>query len=157
MDKEPIGISNGAAKNLYEELVYAHQQQHMAIHQAASFLPWHRYYTHLFSRLLRQECGYQAPFPWWDETKDSGNFTNSGLFTPEYFGTLRTVSQEGQGSCVTDGVSNLATPLIPICRIYGMTDPNDRLSLDASCTLDPTSRTPSTALPAVRTRPSPRT
>ena len=98
-----MGISNGAAKSLYEELVFAHQQQHMTIHQAGSFLPWHRYYTHLFSRLLRQECGYQAPFPWWDETKDSGNFTSFELFSPQYFGSLPVVNKEGQGSCVTNG------------------------------------------------------
>lgn len=104
MDKPASGL-NDVATNRYEELVWAHQKQVSQIHMAGSFLPWHRYYTHLLASLLREECEYSAPFPWWDETKDAGNFTNSGLFTPEYFGSLPTVNEDGHGSCVTDGVS----------------------------------------------------
>lgn len=104
MDKPAEGLTK-VATSRYEELVWAHQSQVDDIHMSGVFLPWHRYYTHLLSRMIREECGYTAPFPWWDETKDAGNFTNSGLFTSEYFGSLPEVTQEGHGSCVTDGVS----------------------------------------------------
>ncbi|KAH7027376.1 uncharacterized protein B0I36DRAFT_326981 [Microdochium trichocladiopsis] len=92
------------ATNRYEELVWVHQQMVNKVHQSGMFLIWHRYYTHLFGRMLREECGYPGayPFPWWDETKDSGNFAASGLFTADYFGALPQLNN-GQGTCVTNG------------------------------------------------------
>jgi len=103
-DAPPRGISGGAARNRYEELVWVHQQMVGKVHQSGMFLVWHRYYTHLFGRMLREECGYPGayPFPWWDETRDAGNFAASGLFTSEYFGALPQINN-GQGTCVTNG------------------------------------------------------
>ncbi|RYP91186.1 hypothetical protein DL770_002663 [Monosporascus sp. CRB-9-2] len=101
MDKPTTGIAP-PARNRYEELVWVHQQMTANVHMAGSFLPWHRYYVHTFSRLLRNECGYRAPFPWWDETRDAGNFAASGLFTSEYFGSLPQ-AVNGQGTCINDG------------------------------------------------------
>lgn len=105
-DAPPRGISNGAATNRYEELVWVHEQMVNQVHQSGMFLFWHRYYTHTFGRMLREECAYPGayPFPWWDETKDAGNFAASGLFTADYFGALPQMTN-GQGQCVTNGVS----------------------------------------------------
>lgn len=91
------------ATNRYEELVWVHQQMTATIHSSGIFLPWHRYYLWTFSRLLREECGYRAPLPWWNEVADSGNFAASGLFTDEYFGALPPLDN-GQGTCITNGV-----------------------------------------------------
>ncbi|RYP01453.1 hypothetical protein DL763_000116 [Monosporascus cannonballus] len=102
MDKPPTGLT-GVAKSRYEELVWAHQTQASNIHMSSIFLPWHRYYTNVFHRLLREECGYTAPIPWWDETKDTGNFAASGLFTADYFGSMPEVTRTGMGTCITDG------------------------------------------------------
>ncbi|RYP31226.1 hypothetical protein DL767_005855 [Monosporascus sp. MG133] len=101
MDKPRTGIAPPAT-NRYEELVWVHQQMTANVHMAGSFLPWHRYYLHTFMRLLRNECGYRAPFPWWDETRDAGNFAASGLFTSEYFGSLP-LAVNGQGTCINNG------------------------------------------------------
>ncbi|KAH7029108.1 uncharacterized protein B0I36DRAFT_384684 [Microdochium trichocladiopsis] len=90
------------ATNRYEELVWVHQQMTNTIHNAGIFLPWHRYYLWTFSRLLREECGYAAPLPWWNEVADSGNFAASGLFTDDYFGALPPINN-GQGTCITNG------------------------------------------------------
>ncbi len=106
MDAPPSGISENAT-NRYEDLVWAHKSQVHTIHQSGLFLPWHRYYTHLLSRLIREECGYTAPFPWWDETKDTGKFTEAPLFTADYFGALPAVDDQNRGKCVTDGVSGI--------------------------------------------------
>ncbi|KAF5603905.1 monophenol monooxygenase [Fusarium subglutinans] len=50
--------------------------------------------------LLRDECGYKGPTPWWDETRDAGNFMDSPLLDPDTgFGGNGT----GLENCVTDG------------------------------------------------------
>ncbi|KXJ85958.1 hypothetical protein Micbo1qcDRAFT_127042 [Microdochium bolleyi] len=100
----PRGISRGAATNRYEELVWVHQQMVRQVHQSGIFLFWHRYYVNVFESMLRQECRYPAAYsmPWWDETRDAGNFAASGLFTAEYFGALPQISN-GQGRCVSNG------------------------------------------------------
>ncbi|EMR62334.1 putative tyrosinase protein [Eutypa lata UCREL1] len=102
MDKPATGLASSAT-NRYEELVWAHQTQSTKIHMSSIFLPWHRYYTNVFHRLLREECSYTAPMPWWDETKDAGAFADSGLFTAEYFGAMPEVTASGLGSCISDG------------------------------------------------------
>lgn len=92
------------SQNRYEDIVSVHQQMTSQIHMSGLFLPWHRYYLWVFMRVLREECAYTAPFPWWDEIKDAGNFAQSPLFTDEYFGSLPGATN-GQGTCITNGVS----------------------------------------------------
>ncbi|KXJ90252.1 hypothetical protein Micbo1qcDRAFT_110944, partial [Microdochium bolleyi] len=101
MDAPARGLAPPAT-NRYEELVWVHQQMTPQIHSAGIFLPWHRYYLWTFSRMLREECGYTAPFPWWNEVRDSGNFAASGLFTDQWFGALPPTNN-GQGTCITNG------------------------------------------------------
>lgn len=101
MDAPTQGLAPPAT-NRYEELVWVHQQMAPGIHSAGIFLPWHRYYLWTFSRMLREECAYTAPFPWWNEIQDSGNFAASGLFTDAWFGALPPVNN-GQGTCITNG------------------------------------------------------
>ncbi|KXJ87286.1 hypothetical protein Micbo1qcDRAFT_185635 [Microdochium bolleyi] len=68
--------------------------------KAAQFLPFHRLYLHVYEQLLRAECGYEGPTPWWDETRDAGNFKASPLLDPDTgFGGDGT----GPDGCVTDG------------------------------------------------------
>ncbi len=106
MEKPATGRTGGVATNRYEELVWAHQTQANDIHMSGIFMPWHRYYMSTFHKLLREECSYAAPMPWWDETKDAGNFAGSGLFTSEYFGSIPEVTQAGLGTCIQNGVSS---------------------------------------------------
>ncbi|EUC28442.1 hypothetical protein COCCADRAFT_109170, partial [Bipolaris zeicola 26-R-13] len=68
--------------------------------KAAQFLPFHRLYVFVYEQLLREECGYKGPTPWWDETRDAGNFMDSPLLDPDTgFGGNGT----GPDGCVTDG------------------------------------------------------
>ncbi|KAF7589831.1 hypothetical protein BBP40_003641 [Aspergillus hancockii] len=71
------------------------------IHHVGQFLPWHRYYMHIYETLLRDECGYTGSIPWWDEQKDadSGNMWQSSMWGPNAFGGNGT----GSDNCVTDG------------------------------------------------------
>ncbi|KAL8992382.1 MAG: hypothetical protein Q9169_007140 [Polycauliona sp. 2 TL-2023] len=53
------------------------------------FLHWHRYYTYLYDRLLRTECAYTAPQPYWDWTLTYTNPLASKIFsgTPDSMGS----------------------------------------------------------------------
>ncbi|KAI0849514.1 Di-copper centre-containing protein [Daldinia vernicosa] len=102
MDKPSVGGFQGS-KSRYEDIVSVHQQMTPNIHQRAVFLPWHRYYVSIFEDLMRNECGFNAAFPWWDETKDAGHFADSDLFTDEYFGPLPGKTSNGQGTCIDSG------------------------------------------------------
>ncbi|KAK4454570.1 tyrosinase [Podospora aff. communis PSN243] len=56
--------------------------QTMDMHFTGHFLPWHRYYTAVYERMLRDECGYKGAQPYWDWTLDTpaSNFANSPVF-----------------------------------------------------------------------------
>ncbi|GCB27455.1 tyrosinase [Aspergillus awamori] len=82
------------------------------IHHVGQFLPWHRYYMHIYEALLRNECGYDGPIPWWDEQKDadSGNMWQSSMWGADAFGGNGT----GSDNCVRDGrFSNLTLHIGP--------------------------------------------
>ncbi|KAF4416224.1 hypothetical protein F53441_14557 [Fusarium austroafricanum] len=66
----------------FDDMNAMHQVQAKEIHLVAQFLPFHRLYVHVYGQLLREECGYKGPTPWWDETRDAGNFTGSPLLDP---------------------------------------------------------------------------
>lgn len=100
-DAPPKGIA-APAKSRYEELVWVHQQMTGTVHQDGIFLPWHRYFVWIYETLLREECSYTGPLPWWNETADAGNFAASGLFGSQYYGSLPQVNSDGSTTCITD-------------------------------------------------------
>ncbi|KAI1459692.1 Di-copper centre-containing protein [Annulohypoxylon moriforme] len=102
MGKPSSGNFQGA-KNRYEDIVSVHQQLTPLIHQRAVFLVWHRYYVSVFESLMREECGFDRAFPWWDETLDAGKFAQSDIFTDPYFGPLPAKTSDGQGTCISSG------------------------------------------------------
>jgi tyrosinase len=69
------------AKTRWDELVSLHQIHALQIHTTGQFLPYHRYYLKTLEFLL-QECGYTGAIPYWDETRDAGNFSTSVIFDP---------------------------------------------------------------------------
>jgi tyrosinase len=101
----PASGSFPPATNRYEDLVRVHQMMTSTIHGNNIFLFWHRYYVWTLEQIMRDECGFDRAFPWWDETLDAGAFAASSLFTADFFGTLPGAT-DGQGTCITDGVSN---------------------------------------------------
>lgn len=106
LNKPSAGGSNHpGSKNRYEDLVSVHQQMTPTIHMVAQFLPWHRYYLSVYESMLRDECAYTGPMPWWDESKDAGKFSSAPMFTDAYFGSAPKKTTDGKGTCVTDGVS----------------------------------------------------
>lgn len=103
VDKPSEGRFKGS-HNRYEDLVWVHHQMTDQLHGFAQFLPWHRRFVNVYETALRDECGYRGPMPWWDETRDAGNFAGAPVFTPEYFGTAPVRTRDGRGGCITDGV-----------------------------------------------------
>lgn len=90
------------ARNRYEDFVRVHQMYSPNIHNNAKFLLWHRYFLWTFEQVLRDECGFNRAFVWWDETKDAGQFAKSTMFSPDYFGSLPGPTN-GAGTCIRDG------------------------------------------------------
>ncbi|EAU92372.2 hypothetical protein CC1G_00591 [Coprinopsis cinerea okayama7 len=66
--------------NRYDEFVISHVR--------GQFLPWHRHFSYLYERALRDECGYRGPFPYWDWTRDVADpnkpISDSPLFDPVF-------------------------------------------------------------------------
>ncbi|EUC43622.1 hypothetical protein COCMIDRAFT_38490 [Bipolaris oryzae ATCC 44560] len=84
----------------FDDMHAMHQVQAKEIHLVAQFLPFHRLYIQVYEQLLREECGYTGPTPWWDETRDAGNFMGSPLLDPNTgFGGNGTAPD----GCVTNG------------------------------------------------------
>jgi tyrosinase len=97
MRARPSGRFNGA-QNRYEDIVVLHQQMTPRVHGNAIFLLWHRYLLWTFEDLLRRECGFTRPLPWFDESKWSGRFQQSSVFSSQWMGTMLT-----GGNCVNNG------------------------------------------------------
>ncbi|KAI1430536.1 hypothetical protein GGR50DRAFT_206813 [Xylaria sp. CBS 124048] len=98
MTKAPSG-KFPAAKSRWEDFVSLHQMYTPNVHNNQKFLPWHRYLIYTFEQALRNECSFTGPMFWFDETKHSGSFQNSDLFTSQYLGSLR----NNANYCVNDG------------------------------------------------------
>ncbi|KAF2967710.1 hypothetical protein GQX73_g5889 [Xylaria multiplex] len=84
----------------WDELQYAHAAQARYIHNVGAFLPFHRYFVTVHDHLLRAECNYTGPLPYWDEPLDVGDIAASPLFSGEpSFGGNGT----GSKNCIADG------------------------------------------------------
>jgi len=105
MGKPGSGHHPGS-KSRYDDLVSVHQQLMPTIHQVGQFLPWHRWFLHIYEDVLRSECSYRGPLPWWDESRDAGRFSASPMFTDQYFGKLPAKTKNGQGTCITNTVGS---------------------------------------------------
>lgn len=112
MELPPKGPWNVTSR--YDELVRIHLDHRNLIHNYGFFLAWHRYFVHGFHGMLKNECSYDGPFPWWNEIRDAGNFSGSGIFEPDLFGTLPEGSApDNQKFCVEDGVSCPPPGVVP--------------------------------------------
>ncbi|KAL7621602.1 hypothetical protein AAE478_008927 [Parahypoxylon ruwenzoriense] len=88
------------AKSRWDELQYTHIAQTVYVHGVGAFLPFHRYFVTVHEHLLRSECNYTGPLPYWDEPADVGNLNGSALLDVEIgFGG----NGIGENGCVVDG------------------------------------------------------
>jgi tyrosinase len=79
----------------------------VAAHDAAPFLPWHRYFIHVYEMALRQDCGYNGHLAYWDWTLDWKDPAQSPIWDPETGfggnGDLNGTETVFSGRCVKDG------------------------------------------------------
>ncbi|KAI0060046.1 Di-copper centre-containing protein [Artomyces pyxidatus] len=79
----PLGVQLPGVHSLYDDFAYTHDALEDTAHENAYFLPWHRWFLHLFEDSLRQKCGYSGPIPYWDWTLDAEDLLASPLFDPD--------------------------------------------------------------------------
>ncbi|KAF2743538.1 Di-copper centre-containing protein [Sporormia fimetaria CBS 119925] len=97
LGRAPSGNFRGAT-NRYEDAVALHQSLTPNVHGNHKFLLWHRYYLWAFEDMLRGECGYTGSLLWFDESVYAGRFSQSSVFSNDYFGAVNL-----GGNCVTNG------------------------------------------------------
>ncbi|KAG5654821.1 hypothetical protein KAF25_002889 [Fusarium avenaceum] len=73
----------GLNTSRYNDFPYVHRTLNIQIHFVAQFLPWHRYFVHLYETSLRDECGYHGFMPYWDWTIDSKDMSKSPVFSKD--------------------------------------------------------------------------
>lgn len=101
--KKPASGNFPPATNRFEDLARLHQMYMPNVHGNAKFLVWHRYFLWTFEQVLRDECGLTVNFPWFDETLHAGAFSQSDIFSSNYFGYLTGPDSQGNPVCVTTG------------------------------------------------------
>ncbi|KAF9871307.1 hypothetical protein CkaCkLH20_11228 [Colletotrichum karsti] len=128
----------GLETSRYNDFPYVHAHLNLQIHFVAQFLPWHRYFIHIYETALREECGYTGPMTYWDWTLDSEDMSKSPVFSND---TTRGFGGNGLNGgltspsrpnplvmCVTDGafgnftVSYYDTTPRPHCLNRGFND-----------------------------------
>jgi len=91
----------------YDDFPYAHTASGTLVHYAASFLPWHRYFIHIFEKALVEECGFRGTLTYWDWTLDTADFTTSPIWdsVTGFGGNGDPTGEEVlyDGRCVVDG------------------------------------------------------
>ncbi|KAK3322763.1 hypothetical protein B0H66DRAFT_602193 [Apodospora peruviana] len=97
----PAKLKIPGAKTRWDELHYAHIAQSAYIHFVGAFLPWHRYFLLAHETVLRKDCGYRGPIPYWNETSDVQNLRDSFLLDPDTGFGGNGVS--GKELCIADG------------------------------------------------------
>ncbi|ORY61288.1 amino acid transporter [Pseudomassariella vexata] len=103
----PPKLNIPGAQNRWDELQWNHVIQTNFVHDVGAFLPWHRYYVTVHANLLRDECGYHGPIPYWDETGDADAFgdtdafSNAAIFKPDAFGGNGVGN--GTKNCIANG------------------------------------------------------
>lgn len=92
----------------YDDFPWIHSHVGYATHNSAPFLPWHRYFLHIYETTLREKCGYTGGLVYWDWTLDFEALENSPIFNPATgFGGDGEVGGEitvgRSGRCLVDG------------------------------------------------------
>jgi hypothetical protein len=79
--EKPTKLKNGFSTTLFEDLAAVHASAGEEIHGVPAFLPWHRVFLAVHDQLLRNECNYKGPMPYWDWTFDSQAPDKSPIWT----------------------------------------------------------------------------
>ncbi|KAJ8093192.1 hypothetical protein PM082_020677 [Marasmius tenuissimus] len=104
----------------WDDLVWTHYTlgNRGQIHFVANFMVWHRMFIDEHEKMLRNECGYTGPYPYWDWTldADANAVSTSPLWDPIVGfggnGVIRNGAPQGFRRCVVDGpYANVTFPI----------------------------------------------
>jgi len=74
-----------AAVNKYQDYAVVHTERTGKVHLSGLFLTWHRHFLSLFEKDLRDTCGYQGRFPYWDFSATVDNLETSVEFNGDEY------------------------------------------------------------------------
>ncbi|KAK5737665.1 hypothetical protein LTR17_006527 [Elasticomyces elasticus] len=105
---QPSRLTPDSNKTAYDDYPWIHSHVGYFTHNSAPFLPWHRYFLHIYESTLRDQCGYSGSLVYWDWTLDSEALEKSPVFDPiTGFGGDGEVGGEvtigRSGRCLVDG------------------------------------------------------
>ncbi|KAK3360539.1 putative tyrosinase [Lasiosphaeria hispida] len=67
---------------LSDDFPWVHRHVARDIHNSALFLPYHRYFIHLYHKTLREHCRYHGTIPYWDWSRDWQDPSKSPIWDP---------------------------------------------------------------------------
>jgi len=90
---------------MYDDFPWVHKHTSSYTHMSAPFLPWHRYYLHLYETALKQECSFHGNLPYWDWSLDWSDFRAAPVWDAKsgLGGDGSGPESVGDGKCVTTG------------------------------------------------------
>ncbi|KAK3075302.1 hypothetical protein LTR53_001503 [Teratosphaeriaceae sp. CCFEE 6253] len=105
---QPSTLLPNSTRTAYDDFPWIHSHVGFYTHNSAPFLPWHRYFLHIYESTLRNQCGYKGSLVYWDWTLDSEALERSPVFDPSTgFGGDGEVDGEitvgRTGRCLVDG------------------------------------------------------
>ncbi|RMZ92095.1 hypothetical protein DV736_g650, partial [Chaetothyriales sp. CBS 134916] len=141
-----------AAINRYFDYAVVHVNRTQFVHLSGFFLTWHRYFIHLFEEDLRNTCGYNGRWPYWNFAATAGSIETSAILNgdeyslsgngvynntgPIILGPQLSIPHGTGGGCVTTGpFANLITTLgfiDPVQLTLGYL-PDNAFAYNASC------------------------
>ncbi|PWY87089.1 Di-copper centre-containing protein, partial [Aspergillus sclerotioniger CBS 115572] len=95
----------GPSVAIHDEFSLLHSRTGNYSHNAAPFLPWHRYFIQAYEQALHTHCNYTDTLPYWDWTLDHANLIRSPIWHPiDGFGSNGSGPDSvAAGHCVQDG------------------------------------------------------
>ncbi|KAJ9223621.1 hypothetical protein DTO169C6_3973 [Paecilomyces variotii] len=90
---------------IHDDFVFLHSRIGNYSHNAAPFLPWHRYFIHLYEQALHKHCNYSGVLPYWNWSLDWEDLSKSPVWDNEtgFGGSGSGTESVANGRCVLDG------------------------------------------------------
>ncbi|KKY34132.1 putative tyrosinase central domain containing protein [Diaporthe ampelina] len=105
--RTPASVAPGA-RSRFDDFVAVHINQTLTLHFTGNFMPWHRWFVHVYETALRDECGYSGYQPYWDWPKYQHAPQDSPIFNGDPYslgGNGQYIPHNGTVITPPDGVS----------------------------------------------------
>ncbi|KAK5116248.1 hypothetical protein LTR62_008575 [Meristemomyces frigidus] len=79
---QPSILTTNSNQTTYSDFPRIHSHIGFNTHNSAPFLPWHRYFLHVYEGTQRSKCGYEGGLVYWDWTLHSEALEHSPVFDP---------------------------------------------------------------------------